>query len=666
MKHTTLFVALTLGSFTAFGQGALRQAPVERMHDDNVVKVMSADEAAMYYGTETPVWSEDFANGIPSTWGNSGTANGVSDPDAVWEYRGPSTTPSNATGSQGAYGSANPLQSPTASNGFVLFDSDFLDNNGIAGNFCGTGALACAPHVADLTTDLIDLTGYSVIDLTFTQYYRRFAGPGGSQSVPATYLEFSTDGGATWPNTVMLNSAIGVNSSTSLNDVVSVSIGGYVGGQDSVKVRFRFDGDYYVWMVDDIQIINTPPNRMSFTDYNGAPAQDILFGPDANGASSRMGITTLKQARSMKFDANVVNSGTNDQDNVELSVEIYSAGSLVQTVSSSTISTLYAGDTANYNQLNTYSSAWTPTAKGNYEFVYVVESDSVEIASDTFNFYVTDTLMSMDFNSWDNSIGASTNTSQWGDGSQVCNRHDMSSNANDEVLFGAQVYLSSDSEPGAVIELAVYDSAGWDAANGGFLASNLVAYGQHTLTSADTAQGFVDFDFADPVTGRGAELYANKGAYFYNVTMYDNQGANHIRLRNDASWGKVSGSGYMYLAALGNWYSGYSGSMSFNNLWIRANTCMDAAHCQISVEENQLQDITLMPNPATDYVKVDFGMAAGMHTVTLIDMTGKVVKQVEVLASADAPIFVGDLNTGMYMVQIQKDDFVKTLKLSVK
>ena len=85
-----------------------------------------------------------------------------------------------------------------------------------------------------------------------------------------------------------------------------------------------------------------------------------------------------------------------------------------------------------------------------------------------------------------------------------------------------------------------------------------------------------------------------------------------------------------------------------------------------NVEEQQLEDITLMPNPATDYVTVDFGMAAGMHTVTMIDMTGKVVKQVEVLASADAPIFVGDLNTGMYMVQIQKDDFVKTIKLAVK
>ena len=40
-----------------------------------------------------------------------------------------------------------------------------------------------------MVTDMIDLTGnYTVIDLMFTQYYRRFAGPGASQAVPATYM----------------------------------------------------------------------------------------------------------------------------------------------------------------------------------------------------------------------------------------------------------------------------------------------------------------------------------------------------------------------------------------------------------------------------------------------------------------------------------------------
>ena len=62
--------------------------------------------------------------------------------------------------------------------------------------------------------------------------------------------------------------------------------------------------------------------------------------------------------------------------------------------------------------------------------------------------FVTDSLMSMDFNSWDNSIGASTNTTQWGDGAQMCNRHDL---VDDEMLFAAKVYLSSLTNSGAIL-----------------------------------------------------------------------------------------------------------------------------------------------------------------------------------------------------------------------
>ncbi|HAG48731.1 MAG TPA: hypothetical protein DCL07_02130, partial [Cryomorphaceae bacterium] len=359
-------------------------------------------------------------------------------------------------------------------------------------------------------------SNYSVVDLLFTQYYRRFAGAGGSQAVPATYIDFSTDGGTTFPYSVTLNSGVAVNSSTATNDVVVVQAGAYVGGQDSVKVRFRFDGDYYFWCVDDISIVNTPPNRMAFTDWQGAPAQDIIYGPSASG-SSKMGIMTAKQSRGVTFDCNAINSGTNTQTNVKLQMKIYNGGSLVQTVNSSTVSSLAAGDTANYNDLNTYSTAWTPTANGSYEVVYGLLSDSVSVYSDTTMLYVNDSLMSMDFNSWDNSIGASTNATQWGDGAQMCNRHDL---VDDEMLFGARVFLSSLTMSGAILELAVYDSSAFLGNSGGWDANKLVAYGQQVISAADTALGFVRFDFTDPTTGRGVDLEVAKGAYFYNLTMY--------------------------------------------------------------------------------------------------------------------------------------------------
>ena len=209
-KFFFIFTALTQ---VAFGQRL--ELPSTKTVFDAPPKNMSSQFVGN--GAETVLWSEDFANGIPAGWLNYGTAQGVTDPDAKWEYRGPQTTPNTSVGSRGAYSGlmTNPnytsINSATKSNGFVVFDSDYLDNAAVAGNFCGasgTSVLACAPHEANLETAVIDLSNNTQVDLKFTQYYRRFAGPGGVQSVPATYIDFSTNGGLSWFGNVMVNSSI--------------------------------------------------------------------------------------------------------------------------------------------------------------------------------------------------------------------------------------------------------------------------------------------------------------------------------------------------------------------------------------------------------------------------------------------------------------------------
>ncbi len=663
MKKFTIFTGALILSLSVFAQSAERTAPNVKMMDDGLAKHLSEKQAQALYGSETPIWSEDFASGIPSTWLNFGTANLVSDTDAVWEYRGTVTNPSNGVGSRGAYMSnQTPMSSATASNGFVIFDSDFLDNAAIAGNF-GNG-IAPAPHLAELITDMIDVSSANVVDLSFTQYYRRFAGPAGSQAVPATYVDFSVDGGATFPYSVTLNSGVAVNSSTATNDVVAIPAGSYIGGQDSVKIRFRFDGDYYFWCIDDIQIVPTPENRMIFTDWNQAPAQDIIYGPSATG-SSKMGHMTLKQSRGISFDANALNNGSSAQNNVKLEVKIFDGGSLVQTVSSATKSVLNVGDTATFNDLNTYATAWTPSANGNYDIVYYLKSDSVSAPSDTFAILVTDSIMSLDFGSADNRIGASSNA-DWGDGSQMCQRHDL---VDDELLFGAKVYLSTQTVAGGILELAVYDSSAFGGNTSGWDANKLVAYGQKVIDGQDVSQGFVRFDLTNPSTGSAVLLEVSKGAYFYNVTMYDNQGANPLYLLNDKTFGKAGGTGYMYLAGAGNWYSGYTyPSRTFNNLLIRGIHCpaSNAAACMsLSLDEESVNAITFSPNPASDYVSIDFGLSTGNYDISITDLTGRVLKSEKVRAAADVKLNISDLNVGMYLLRIQKGKHVKTSKLSV-
>jgi hypothetical protein len=671
MKHLLTLVLIGLTSLYAQNRSAtnLRNSTFSDFTE-------SQSEVANHYQGETVIWSEDFASGIPTTWMNYGTADPdgsgplppAADIDAKWEYRGTTTTPSNATGSRGAYAAGQlPIQSTTAANGFVVFDSDFLDNAGIAGNFCGTGAIACAPHVANLETGMINLVGHPTVDLLFTQYYRRFAGAGGVQTVPATYLDFSTDGGVTWTGNVTLNAGIAVNAATTRNSAIALSISQYVGNQDSVKIRFRFDGDYYFWQLDDLQIISTPKNRLTFTaGSDGSPAQDIVYG--ANQESARMGRMTLKQVRPIAFDANCFNSGQNAQTNVKLQMKIFNAttGAMVQTINSPTIASLASGDTATWNQLNTYTTSWTPSAVGRYDFTYNLVSDSVSIASDTLgSVFVTDSVMSLDHGNWNNSIGASYNTTQWGDGSQMTNMQEL---VNDEMLFGARVYLSSTSQAGAILELSVYDSSAFGGNTSGWDDNKLVAYGQRVLTANDITNGYVEYNFADTVTGRGVVLnYSNIG-YYFNLTMYNNQGANTLLIRNDQGVKARSGTIYMYLATLNSWYSGYSNSKTFNNLWIHSINCpaTNAANCMTtSVGENPLNEVVLAPNPASDFVNVNFGLLYGEHAVEVLDLSGKVVRSTKVMADANVPIFVGDLQRGLYLVRIAKGGDVKTFKVSV-
>ena len=677
-KKTSLSLLAAVLSTAAIAQVTERTILLPRMVDDAPVRYRSSAEFLAQYSAESVVWSEDFANGIPSTWLNYGTAQGAADPDVKWEYRGATTTPNVTIGSRGAYagrflssGAPNPnytlINSATKSNGFVVFDSDYLDNAGTASNFCGVlgvSVLACAPHVANLETSIIDLSNYTDVDLQFTQYYRFYAGSAPGVG-PAAFIDFSTNGGVSWFGNVPVSQALAYNVATPSNDIVIVNASQFIGGHDSVKVRFKFNGDYYFWQIDDIQISSTPKNRLEFTSNNGAPAQDIVFGANQTGA--RQGHQSLKQARPVAFDANVWNTGSQSQSNVMLQMKVFNSTGLVQTINSPVISSLPAGDTASWNDLNTYAAAWTPSAEGVYGFTYNVMSDSTVVTSDTSALAVTDSTMSLDFGSWDNNIGASTSTYH-GDGFQAANRIDL---VNDELLFGAKVYLSTSgtqaTQPGGSLEIAVYDSSAFGST--GFDQSKLVAYGQKIVDAADIAQTFVRFDFADPTTGRGVELDLANGAYFFNVTQYNNTGANYLAIRNDQTFAKLSGTGYFYLpnSPTPGWYSGYSNSLAFNNLWVRSLYCPAsvAAACMLSLDENPMAEVALAPNPATDYVNVSFGMLTGQCHIEVLDLSGKVVRSTKVMADANVPIFVGDLQRGLYLVRIAKGSDVKTFKVSV-
>lgn len=667
MKKLLLFAGCLVAAQAGAQTKSLR-APMHRSSDEAMGSSIPASSIQKGHAAETVIWSENFSGGIPATWDNTGgLSNGVADADVKWEYRGASTTPALTTGSRGGYvGTRGPIQSATAANGFVIFDSDFLDNAGIAGNF-GNG-IGPSPHLANLTTPSINLTGYTEVDIQFTQYYRRFAGPTG-QGVPATYLDFSTNGGTTWPYSVTLNAGIAVNSATPTADLVAVPLPAGVANQSNVKIRFRFEGDYYFWMIDDIQLIETPKHRVEFVALpSGAPKADIIYGP-ASG-SSKMGHMTLKQVRPITFDANVINTGSATQTNVKLQMRIYNASTnaLVQTLNSSTTASLVSGDTLDYNALNTYSSAWTPSAEGTYKVVHAVMTDStVAVFSDTGRVVVSSDILSIDFGRWGNSIGT-PNTGN--DGSAFASRMDL---VDDERLYGVKVGLANlvsasgstanATFAGGIVEFSLFDSTAFDGFTTGFDQNAILAYSQKTISATDSASGEIYFDLTDPATGYPMLLTGD--SYYLVFTMYSNNGVDPIRIKNDATYDNASGSALMYLTtvngtAYNRWFTGYSASRSFENPWIRATVCPSAtaAACMgIGISEADLASITVSPNPASDWIRVSLGSVEGTVDLEITDLFGRLVDRREIQAQSGISIPVSTQNwaSGMYFVKISSE-----------
>ena len=292
------FLTFTLFLFSIYVEGQFLSAPGTYIHARN---------ASNTSDRETVIWSEDFANGIPTTWNNSGAPS-----LAVWEYRGPSTNPNQLVGSRGSclpngnVGEA--ITSSSASNGFVIFDSNYWDNNlnpCTVDNF-GTGQ-APGPHLTYLTTPSIDLTGFPNAVLEFEQYIRYYLGN--------TRVEISVANG---PWEVLHTNVLEQGITTQNTQKVRMPLPATAGNQSNVKLRFVYDGLYYFWQMDDVRILQGFANDLIIE--NSSYGDFDLNNPDHTTGFEMMEYTQYPSAFAplVHLESNVFNLGTNIQTNVAL------------------------------------------------------------------------------------------------------------------------------------------------------------------------------------------------------------------------------------------------------------------------------------------------------------------------------------------------------------
>jgi len=547
-----------------------------------------------------------------------------------------------------------------------------LDNAGTAGNF-GNG-LSAAPHNAQLTTSTINLANDPNVVLQFEQYYRRFAGPGGSQAVTGTYIEFSTDGGTTFGNRIAVNSNIAVNAATANPNQVKLNVSSIIGGQSNVKIRFIFDGDYYVWMVDDIEIVEVPSHELQFTAFSGAPAHDILFR-NLTGSNPKYGHMSKKQCRDIYFDANAYNFGNSTQTNVRLEIDILDAtNNVVFTTTTPSAPSLITGDTLSFATLTTSTPWQTCNApEGEYRVIYKMASDSIPAAAgsiqpiDTFVVRITDSINALNFGDViSNTIGTNTNFGE--DAVQFASSFELT---NSERAFGSWAWVSVNSVPGALINVYVYDSTGFAFATG-FPNPPLIVV-SHTLTQADIDARRIQFDFTD---ANGVPLYLSTGGYYIGYEFFSNTSATPVFIGNNATFPQPGRSSIFYITRAGvtpSWITGFNNSNTFTAPIIRMITCPEAqaAACMtISVDEVKVNEaINVYPNPTSGLLNLEFDNAKGGYNATLVNTNGQVVYSKGFHASVNhvETFDFTSMAAGLYMLQVRSDDGrMSTYKVNIQ
>ena len=405
------------------------------------------------------IWSEDFANGIPTTWENS---------TVPWVYRGASTSPSNSVGGQGAYSGINnspstnnPISSPTANNGFLIFDSDYYDNNGVAGAF-GSGIYP-TPHNGELLTDMIDLSSYSDVTLKMNSFFRTYAGQ--------AFIDFYFSG--VFQERVQVHTNLAVNESSFIDEVILLRVPFSVVGNADVQMSFVFEGStnsnngfsgYYFWQIDDLELIETPLNLIEIEDVVVGGFWIDYANYTALGSTTIVGldytVTPTSQLANHPYVIEGVlrNSGASDQMST-LKYEVYGAAGSYSGASNA----INVNASSATNAVDSMVVAANPPlspAVGAYGISIWAESDSSGVITTSSDTVIRGIEISNYIYAKDNGTNASGDPSgNWivggpGDQWHFTTRFEMYA---DESLYALRTYISDESVIGAEIKAVVYE-----------------------------------------------------------------------------------------------------------------------------------------------------------------------------------------------------------------
>lgn len=614
-------------------------------------------------GNITLIWG---GPGIPTSEFDGGfndwTAVGVScspalngDPvdgaNATWQW---AEYPRSIGGYAGPRGTIHSL---SAYNGAVLFDSDYIDNLGTQGAF-GVGPCPSA-HRAELISPVIDLTGQTSVAVRFNQYYRRFGGPGSAQGTPGTFIEVTTDGGATW-TPFTLNANIAVNAFSPINDVQLVDISTVAANQPAVQFKFVFDGDYYMWQIDDVYLVALPENSIGI---NRAMYPIVSrYTPAA----------FIGSEQSWPFSAAIRNFGGNTIEDAILRVEVVHV----------------TGGNAIVHEDNLAVDPFAPSADdfvvqfpdpflpagltpGEYRISYSILQEGVEDFDPSnntlnFTFFVTDNDYWQSGEPRTTLLVGGLTSETWGYGALFETSADTQE---DYKITSAEVFAAAQTGGAPAVEgveLVFYmlkligDGPIAGSLLGDGETNDFAGFGSHIMTATDN-NAIIELAVLDDAD---EEMILENGTNYYGMVFVpanlrigsDNQAVNYPVTLETTS---------VLLFSRIYFNGGFSSTFRNTTPYVKLNLAL-----VVSTDNNPLPEtaMTVYPNPANDYILVDLDMDKMTKvTITLADINGRVIKydNFQNVTTMQHRFDTSNLTAGTYLVRVASPEGTSTKKLVV-
>ncbi len=257
------------------------------------------------------------------------------------------------------------LSSPTSYNGAVIFDADSL-------NCCldDDPPPAIIQQTGELWSPVIDCSDFPSVALKFYQSYAALTS--------ATSIAYSIDGGMTWLDTIKVNNDIGPNQKTYSPSFHRIPIL-EAAGESAFRIKFIFSGNFYNWLIDDVQLVSLENNDLNLAQ------RSIAIAPNA--------MWPVSQLECFGFQGDISNLGAAPQTNVNFNVSISDNATSDEVYNETeflgTIAPLFKLE----NQI--IGGCFTPESTvSSYSGIYTVSSDSMDLHPETniatFSFETTD------------------------------------------------------------------------------------------------------------------------------------------------------------------------------------------------------------------------------------------------------------------------------------